>query len=96
MAKYRELTKKDQKNKQLISLLREFDINVNVNWKLAHYKSAIKHLKNKNKFISATGGTNWQSYLPPKFKKLFSFLIYGQIKKRWSGAKPGSNQALNK
>ena len=88
LAKYRELTKKDQKNKQLISLLREFDINVNVNWKLAHYKSAIKHLKNKNKFISATGGTNWQSYLPPKFQTIIFFpnLWSNKEKMEWGKA----------
>ncbi len=73
LAKYRELPEKDQKNKQLINLLREFDLNVNVHWKLAHYKSAIKHLKNKNKIIAATGGTNWQSYLPPRFQKIIFF-----------------------
>ena len=82
LAKYNELSKKDKANKQLISLLREFDLNVNVNWKLAHYKSAIKHLKNKNKFIDATGGTNWQSYLPPKFQKIIFFPILWSDKEK--------------
>ena len=72
-AKYKELPSKDQQNKSLIKLMREFDLNVNINWKLAHYKSAIKYLKSKNKLVDATGGTNWQSYLPPRFQKVIFF-----------------------
>ena len=71
--KYLELNSADQKNKNLISLLREYDQNMNINWKLAHYKSAIKYLKNSTKQIEATGGTNWQKYLPPKFQKIIFF-----------------------
>jgi tryptophan 2,3-dioxygenase len=42
---------------------------VNVYWPLAHYKSAVRYLAKKNDDIAATGGTNWQKYLPPKFQK---------------------------
>ena len=58
---------------------------MNINWKLAHYKSAIKYLKIKNKNIPATGGTNWQDYLPPKFQKIIFFpdLWSKEEKKQW-------------
>ncbi|MAQ47682.1 MAG: tryptophan 2,3-dioxygenase [Flavobacteriales bacterium] len=84
-AKYKELSSKDQQNKSLIKLMREFDLNVNIHWKLAHYKSAIKYLKSKNKIIAATGGTNWQSYLPPRFQKVIFFpdLWSEKEKKEW-------------
>ena len=52
-------------NKQL----RFFDTNVNVNWPLAHYKTAVKYLQRDPETIAATGGTNWQKYLPPRFQK---------------------------
>jgi len=71
--KYNTLPQRDQKNKKLISLLKEYDVNININWKLAHYKSAAKYLKNSKKDVEATGGTNWQSYLPPKFQKIIFF-----------------------
>tara|TARA_Y100001968_G_C19359775_1_gene719132 strand:+ start:235 stop:1212 length:978 start_codon:yes stop_codon:yes gene_type:complete len=71
--KYNTLPEKDKKNKKLISLLKEYDVNININWKLAHYKSAAKYLKNSKKDIDATGGTNWQEYLPPKFQKIIFF-----------------------
>ena len=71
--KYRSLSKKDQKNPKLISLLKEYDVSININWKLAHYKSAAKYLKSSKKEVEATGGTNWQEYLPPKFQKIIFF-----------------------
>ncbi len=49
--------------------LRFFDLNVNVNWPLAHYKTAVKYLQRDPETIAATGGTNWQKYLPPRFQK---------------------------
>ena len=58
---------------KLINLLKEYDLNININWKLAHYKSVIKYLKNSDKAIAATGGTNWKKFLPPKFQKIIFF-----------------------
>jgi len=79
--KYLSLSKTDQKKKGLIKALRELDINVNVNWPLVHYKSAVRYLQSeKGKDIAATGGTNWQKYLPPKFSKR---IFYPQL---WSDA----------
>lgn len=68
-AKYKSLSQKEQKNGNLISALRQMDANVCVNWPLVHYKSAVRYLDRKPEIISATGGTNWQKYLPPKFQK---------------------------
>ncbi len=50
---------------ELITGLREYDWSVNVRWKLAHLRSAVKHLHKEQGDIKATGGTNWQTYLPP-------------------------------
>ena len=71
--KYNTLSIKDQNNQTLINLLKEYDVNININWKLAHYRSAAKYLKSSKKEIDATGGTNWQEYLPPKFQKIIFF-----------------------
>jgi tryptophan 2,3-dioxygenase len=49
--------------------LRRLDVNVNVNWPLSHYKSAVRYLHREPEEIKATGGTNWQKYLPPRFQK---------------------------
>ncbi len=49
--------------------LRWLDVNVNINWPLVHYKSAVRYLHRNPEHIAATGGTNWQQYLPPRFQK---------------------------
>jgi len=54
---------------ELKAELRQLDINVNVNWPLVHYKSAVRYLNREPDEIKATGGTNWQKYLPPRFQK---------------------------
>src|ERR1035437_4223735 len=68
-AKYKSLSASDQQNIELINALRQLDINVNVNWPLVHYRSAAKYLQQGEKEVAATGGTNWQKYLPPRFQK---------------------------
>ena len=68
-AKYKSLPAEDQANPELIQALRQLDQNVNVNWPLVHYKSAARYLQQEDSDIPATGGTNWQKYLPPRFQK---------------------------
>ena len=72
-AKYKVLSKEDQANEQLITALRQLDLDVNVNWPLAHYKSAVRYLSQEKGDVRATGGTNWQKYLPPRFQKRIFF-----------------------
>jgi tryptophan 2,3-dioxygenase len=55
------------------SRLREFDQLANVLWPLAHLKSAGRYLQKDPEDIKATGGTNWQKYLPPRFQKIVFF-----------------------
>jgi tryptophan 2,3-dioxygenase len=63
----------DQSTTALENELRQLDVNVNVNWPLVHYKSAVRYLDRKPDEIKATGGTNWQKYLPPRFQKLIFY-----------------------
>ena len=66
---YLRLSKEDQADENVKQVLRQNDTNVNINWPLAHYKSAVKYLARQDKDVAATGGTNWQKYLPPRFQK---------------------------
>ncbi|MFM7387048.1 MAG: tryptophan 2,3-dioxygenase family protein [Bacteroidota bacterium] len=66
---YKKLPAEDQKDIAVIEALKSNDLNVNVYWPLAHYKSAVRYLAKSDQDIAATGGTNWQKYLPPKFQK---------------------------
>ena len=58
-----------QQTDELRQALRWLDVNVNINWPLSHYKSAVRYLQKDPEDIAATGGTNWQKYLPPRFQK---------------------------
>lgn len=53
--------------------LREFDELANVRWPLSHLKSAARYLQKDPEDIKATGGTNWQKYLPPRFQKIIFY-----------------------
>lgn len=58
---------------KIVPKLREYDLYVNIFWPLAHLKSAGAYLIRDPEILKATGGTNWQKYLPPKFQKRMFF-----------------------
>lgn len=68
-ALYHRLPDEDKNNPELVKALKSIDILVNINWPLSHYKSAVRYLQKDPEDIKATGGTNWQKYLPPRFQK---------------------------
>ncbi|HYE80331.1 MAG TPA: tryptophan 2,3-dioxygenase family protein [bacterium] len=70
---YQRLSEADRQNPRLIRQLRALDANVNVNWPLVHFKSAVRYLTRDPDAIAATGGTNWRQYLPPKFQRRIFF-----------------------
>jgi tryptophan 2,3-dioxygenase len=75
-------------SKEVISRMREFDQLANVLWPLAHLKSAWHYLHRDPQDIKATGGTNWQKYLPPRFQRIIFFpeLWSEQEKGEWGKA----------
>ena len=60
-------------SEELKNALKAIDTIININWPLSHYKAAVKHLQNDPDTIKATGGTNWQQYLPPRFQRIMFF-----------------------
>ena len=68
-ALYHRLAEEGQDVSALAEELRRLDLFVNVEWPLSHYKSAVRYLERDPVDIAATGGTNWQKYLPPRFQK---------------------------
>jgi tryptophan 2,3-dioxygenase len=55
------------------SKLKEYDRLANIEWPLVHLKSASRYLHKTPEDIKATGGTNWQKYLPPNFQMIMFF-----------------------
>jgi len=62
-----------EKDENLINLMRQYDLLANVKWRMAHLRSAGKYLQKSPEDIKATGGTNWQKYLPPRFQRIMFF-----------------------
>lgn len=81
-AKYMSLNENDRKDQKVINAMKELDVNVNVNWPLVHYKTAASYLGQQAGDVPATGGTNWQKYLPPRFqKRIFYPLLWSKEEK---------------
>jgi tryptophan 2,3-dioxygenase len=70
---FRSLPVTISENEDLRKALRQLDLDVNVNWPMVHMKSAARYLEKKPEDIAATGGTNWQKYLPPRFQRRIFF-----------------------
>ncbi|WP_157580078.1 tryptophan 2,3-dioxygenase family protein [Rudanella lutea] len=67
------LAEKGEQTDALARQLRDFDQRVNVRWKLSHLRSAVRYLHKTPEAVAATGGTNWQRYLPPVEQQRFFF-----------------------
>jgi len=70
---FQSLPAEQQQDENLRKALRQLDLDVNVNWPMMHMKSAARYLEKKPEDIAATGGTNWQKYLPPRFQRRIFF-----------------------
>lgn len=83
--KFCQLSAQNQKDEQLIAEMRQYDVNANIQWPLQHFRSAARYLQRDSADIAATGGTNWQEYLPPKFQLIMFFpdLWSAEEKSNW-------------
>lgn len=86
--KVEEMQAKGLLTPDLIEALKTFDANFNINWRLSHYRSAVRYLHKPNEDAAATGGTNWQKYLPPRFQRrmFFPFLWNQEEHENWGKA----------
>ncbi len=64
---------------------REFDKLYNVTWPLVHLNTAQFYLNAKGENKAATGGSEWQKYLHPKYQKriFFPFLWTEEEQEKW-------------
>jgi tryptophan 2,3-dioxygenase len=61
------------RREEIVELLKKYDTLANLQWRYAHLKSAGHYLQKNQKDIKATGGTNWQKYLPSRIQKVMFF-----------------------
>lgn len=80
---------------KLTAAYRQLDLNVNVNWPLQHYKTAAAYLVKQPSDIRATGGTNWQKYLPPRFQKRIFYPELWTVREMEEWGKPWVENVIN-
>jgi tryptophan 2,3-dioxygenase len=68
-----KLNKQGLLSEETLKLAREFDHEYNVSWPLVHLETAQHYLNAKGENKAATGGSEWQKYLHPKYQKRIFF-----------------------
>jgi tryptophan 2,3-dioxygenase len=71
--RFKSLPQKAKENLQLVNAMRHYDHTVNVLWVMAHFNAASKYLNSGGESVEATGGSNWQKYMLPKYQKRIFF-----------------------
>jgi len=71
--KFRQLPPKDQNNPELVAAMRHYDQTVNISWTLGHMSAATKYLESGAVKKEATGGSEWQKYMHPKYQRRIFF-----------------------
>jgi tryptophan 2,3-dioxygenase len=69
---HKNFSASEQKD-EIIQNLRTYDALANIHWRFSHLKSAGHYLHKNQEDIKATGGTNWQKYLPSRLQKVMFF-----------------------
>ncbi|GGF20515.1 tryptophan 2,3-dioxygenase family protein [Flavobacterium limi] len=72
--KFTQLPIQDQQNTELIKAMRHYDYTVNITWVMQHLNTAIKYILESGKGNGeATGGSDWQKYMHPKYQRRIFF-----------------------
>lgn len=71
--KFRQLPAHDQNNPELVAAMRHYDHTVNITWTLGHMAAAKKYLESGQTAKEATGGSDWQKYMHPKYQRRIFF-----------------------
>ncbi len=94
--KFKKIVKDNRQNVTFVDEMRKLDQNINVNWGLAHYKTAFRYLKREaNSTVTGTGGTNWKQFLPPNFQKISFFPSLWTIEERENWGKNWVEDLVN-
>jgi tryptophan 2,3-dioxygenase len=71
--KYKSLPKNVREDITLKNAMRHLDYTINISWVMHHYNAAKKYLLSKGEDTEATGGSDWQKYMLPKYQKRIFF-----------------------
>ena len=85
-----------QSDQDIRKALKDYDYKANIMWPLSHFKSAAKYLQRDPDVIKATGGTNWQKYLPPRRQMITYYpeLWEAEELESWGTAVPKASESI--
>ena len=72
-SRFKELPENDQKDPELVKAMRHYDHTVNIKWVMAHYNAAKHYILGPDGDGEATGGSDWQKYMHPKYQRRVFF-----------------------
>ncbi|MBB78813.1 MAG: tryptophan 2,3-dioxygenase [Crocinitomicaceae bacterium] len=72
-SKFKNLPQKERDNVNLVNAMRHYDHTVNISWVMHHLNAARKYLNSGKKSVEATGGSEWQKYMHPKYQRRIFF-----------------------
>jgi len=83
--KYKSLPENVREDIDLKNAMRHLDYTINISWVMNHYNAAKKYLLTKGEDTEATGGSDWQKYMLPKYQKriFFPSLWTDEEKENW-------------
>lgn len=70
---FKSLPEEKQNDIQLKNSMRHYDHTVNVKWVMHHLNAAKKYLNSGQESAEATGGSDWQKYMHPRYQKRIFF-----------------------
>ncbi len=71
--KYKSLPEAERNDITLKNAMRHYDHTVNVKWVMAHYNAAAKYINSGEGNAEATGGSDWQKYMHPRYQRRIFF-----------------------
>lgn len=71
--RYQSLPEDERKDLTLQNAMRHYDHTVNVLWVMAHLNAAKKYLESGEEKAEATGGSDWQKYMHPRYQRRIFF-----------------------
>ncbi|MDA0714774.1 MAG: tryptophan 2,3-dioxygenase family protein [Bacteroidetes bacterium] len=72
-ALYHKLDEEASGDEELRQVMRHLDYTVNIKWVMAHYSAARHYLNSGNTKAQATGGSEWEKYMLPRYQKRIFF-----------------------
>ena len=96
--KYKSLPKEVKEDISLKNAMRHLDYTINISWVMHHYNAAKKYLLSKGEDTEATGGSDWQKYMLPRYQKriFFPSLWSEEEKENWGITNLESYKILTK